>query len=407
VALLGATVAQTYDAATRTVTVAPSGGDDTLALRTAFDVCQAVGPGCTVQLTAGVFRTQQVEVRGFEGTFAGAGMEETVIETLAPLVISPADLDVTQRFADREGGPVLLTFRDPSMHLRDLTVRNGLATPTTGWRFGLDRVRALWSLLLLEGTSLRVDVEHVAIEAVPGAPGRFSVLNGLWIRGLEDVPGRPIRAMTGTVTIRDSRIHGPEGGLFVSYAEATTVVLRDSVIVADEAVGLINLGTSLVEVRGNDLASGGPAVVLMLHHRGEPSGASTLVLTDNVLRSTQQDARGRAFLLVDEGQSPSQFALVARNTFELAGGAAVGGAGEGLVVRDNRITGRAEHGILVGGGPPGATASGWLVAGNDLSELAATRAPIAILSVARSAVVTCDVPTVVTDAGRDSLVACD
>ena len=410
-ALAAAASAQSFDAATRTVTVAPSGVDDTAALRAAFDICQAVGPGCAMQLTAGLFRTRQLEVWGFQGTFAGAGMDATIVETLAPLPISPPEFDVFQGFADPAGGPVWLSFRDARMHLRDLTLRNAAEAPTMGWRFGRDRIQALWGLLVLEGTSMWVDVERVAVEAVPDDRGGFSVENGVWIRGLEEVPGGPIVPMTGTVTIRDSRIHGPESGLFVTNVEGTTVVLRDSVIEGWEAVGLRNVGTSLIEVGGNDLMSDGPAVVTMIHVSGGPgnvpSGPSTLVLADNALRARHQDPRARAFLLIDQGRTASQFALVARNTFELAGGAAVGGAGEGLVVRDNRVTGRAGNGILVGGGPPGALASGWLVVGNDFSELVTTRAAIAILPVARGAVVVCDSPVMVDDLGRDSLVACD
>jgi hypothetical protein len=95
-------------------------------------------------------------------------MDVTVVETLAPLPISPPEFDVFQGFADPAAGPVLLSFRDARMNLRDLTLRNGAEAPTMGWRFGRDRLQVLWGLLVLEGTSMWVDVERVAVEAVPG-----------------------------------------------------------------------------------------------------------------------------------------------------------------------------------------------------------------------------------------------
>ena len=402
--------AQTYDPATRTVTVAPSGADDTLALRTAFDVCQAVGPGCTVQLTAGVFRTLQIEVWGFDGTFAGAGVDATVVETLAPLTISPPDLDVTQRFAEREGGPVLLTFRDPHMRLRDMTVRNSAATATVGWRFGGRRVSALWGLVLLEGTSIRVDVERIAVEAAPGSFEGLSVLHAMWVSGLEEFPGGPVAPMAGNVSIRDSRIRGAFAGVLVSNAEGLTVAIRDSEIDGqEEAVWLGSVGSSMVDVRGNDLTGRGAAVVGMDYRpQGRVAGGpTTLVLTGNVLRAVGGDRRARAFTIIDAAPTASQFALVANNTIELAGGAAVGGAGERLIVRDNRITGRAEHGIVVGGGPAAAFATGWVVVGNDMSELVTSREPIAILPLARGTLVVCELPTEVLDTGVGSIFACD
>ncbi len=76
-------------------------------------------------------------------------------------------------------------------------------------------------------------------------------------------------------------------------------------------------------------------------------------------------------------------------------------------MRDNRTTGRAEHGIVVGGGPAAAFATGWVVVGNDLSELVTAREPIAIMPLARGAMVVYGFPTVVIDTGAGSSVDCD
>ena len=90
------------------------------AIATASDICVAVGPGCTVRLGAGTFFTRQQDVAGFRGTFAGAGMEATVIEPITPFRVSPERVDVSARPPDVGGAPVMLTFRDADVVVRDL-----------------------------------------------------------------------------------------------------------------------------------------------------------------------------------------------------------------------------------------------------------------------------------------------
>ena len=59
--------------AATTITVTPSGGDDTAAIQAAFDAAVQAGPGSTVQLTAGHFYTNDILVQNFRGYFKGAG----------------------------------------------------------------------------------------------------------------------------------------------------------------------------------------------------------------------------------------------------------------------------------------------------------------------------------------------
>jgi hypothetical protein len=401
-------VAQTYDASTRTVTVAPSGVDDTRALRTAFDVCQAVGPGCTVQLEAGTFRTQQIEVWGFHGTFAGAGMDVTVVETLAPLPISPPDHDIARSFADPEGGPVLMAFRNAHMTMRDLTLRNDAPEPTTGWRFNDFPIPAIAVMLVLEGDDLRVDVERIAVESAPGVFDGLSALNGIWIQGIKESPEAPILETVGSVTIRNSRVDGPAGGVVVENVEGITVVVRDSQITAFEAVSIWNVGRSVIEIRGNDLAGRDRAVGVTSDPGGwRPQGPTTVLVTGNRLR-TLGASDAVAVGIDDRGQTPTQFVIVERNVIEVdaAAAAAISGDGEGLVVRDNVVVGSAPNGVVVAGGVS-ATPMPWVVIGNDFTGFTARLADVTIATRARGAVVVCGLPTSVRDLGTGSLVACD
>ena len=148
-------LAQSFDSHTRTVNVGPSGTDDTLAIATAFDICLAVGPGCTVQLSEGTFFTRQQDVAGFRGTFAGAGMEATVIEPITPFRVSPERVDVSSRAPDPGGAPVMFTFRDTDVTVRDLGFVVREPAPSEPWFFGELEIRALAVILSFEGLHVR------------------------------------------------------------------------------------------------------------------------------------------------------------------------------------------------------------------------------------------------------------
>lgn len=120
---LSVAYAQGFDARSRTVTVVPSGGDDTMALQQAFFTCVAVGPGCTVRRAEGTVRTRQHVIEGFRGTFVGAGMERTVIEPLAPLYVTDAEMVLMNAPTREEPWPILFLFVDAHMTMADMTFR--------------------------------------------------------------------------------------------------------------------------------------------------------------------------------------------------------------------------------------------------------------------------------------------
>jgi hypothetical protein len=356
----------------------------------------------------GVFRTQQIEVWGFRGTFAGAGMDATVVETLAPLPISPPDLDLAVRFWNPGSGPVFIGFRNAHMTMRDLTVRNDAYLPTVGWTHGGFGIRALAALLWFEGDDLRVDMQRVAVESGPGDLDGLSVLNGVWVQGLEAYPGSAVPDMVGSFTFREGRIDGPGNGLVASNVETFAVAVRDSVITGFDAVAASNVGRSTIEIRGNDLSGRERAVHVVHDQSGRtPLGASTIIVVDNHLR-TLGDAGAVAVRVTDAGETPTQFVIVERNVIEIdaVAEAAVAGEAHGLVMRDNVVLGAAPTAVQVGIG--GAEAGvPWLVIGNDFGGFTAGDVDVTVSSRARGAVVVCRGPTTVRDDGRGSVVACD
>ena len=96
-------------------TVSPSGNyeDDSYNIQTALNNAVASGPGCTVQLTAGIFYLKyKIEIDGFDGFFKGAGKQITIMTTH----------DQIDYYADPYGDNFcLITFRHGYVRMSDLT----------------------------------------------------------------------------------------------------------------------------------------------------------------------------------------------------------------------------------------------------------------------------------------------
>jgi hypothetical protein len=109
-------------------TVYPSGGDDTANIQKAFDKAVAAGPGSTVKLAAGNFRTRFIEVWNFDGTFKGAGQNATVIDTFA-------DQDC-QAVVDNNRWPALFRFFRGYVRVLDMAFHITPAMPCKPYLFG-------------------------------------------------------------------------------------------------------------------------------------------------------------------------------------------------------------------------------------------------------------------------------
>ncbi len=399
VMVLTGAVAQSENATARTVTVSPSGVDDTEALRAAFDTCLAAGPGCIVRLTEGTFHTRQLDVVGFHGTFEGAGQDVTIVEPITPLEVSPPGVDVSERAPDRGKGPTLATFRESDVTIRDLGFRVTEPAPSEMWRFGTTPIRAIAVVLSFEGQHATIDLERVSIESGEGVSFGANLLNGVFVG-----PGPNRGSGTSQVRFRayGMRIQGPLAGISITALEGSTVLVHESSIDAAAAVEFSNVGTSLVELRGNELTGSDPAAISIVV--GDAIGGAThYVVVENTVRVGAGDLL-HGLQVNDLPGRPTQVVWVERNTFELGGSlAAAAGDVEGLVFRGNVVRGRAQTGVRVGS----SRNTPWLVQGNDFTELEASVAAVVVTGSGRDAIVVCGLPTTVVDDGRGTLLACD
>ena len=81
-------------ASAETFYVHPSGGNDTANIQAAFNAAVKAGPGSVVQLSAGHFYTNTIFVKGFNGTFRGAGQGKTFIDVVSGTSpLGPVTLD--------------------------------------------------------------------------------------------------------------------------------------------------------------------------------------------------------------------------------------------------------------------------------------------------------------------------
>lgn len=416
-AVAASAAAQGFDARSRTYTVVPSGGDDTAAIRQAFATCLAVGHGCTVRLSEGTFRTRQHVIEGFHGAFLGAGSDRTVVEPLAPLYVTDAEMVLTNYPSDEEPWPILFLFIDANMTMADLGFRVTDYEVTTPWTIYGMSITALATLVSLTGQDARVDVARVAMESGEGSFFGVSVINGLFVQGVLPGPSggfgdRP--PFTGTVTVRDSRFLGPDGGVLVQNADGAVVSVRGSVFDGVFSVVVSDVSGSLVEIADNDIATVDTAIELAAGQFKQQAEPSHVVITGNTLRVP---AGAQGVTLADDGDVPMLQVLLSGNVFELDGAlAGVGGYAQGLVLRGNLLRGTADAGVRVGALPPeddeeddaaSIAAEGWAIVGNDLTGLASALAGYVLTDAARGALVVCDGPASVWDEGEGSLTICD
>lgn len=191
-----------------TITVIPTGSDDTPNIQCAIDGTQSGG---VVQLEAGVYRTAQIMASNFRGALRGRGATQTIVQNLPNLVVTVEDL-FTQRPDAAHTWPALFAFWDGDVVLSDLTIKIvgdcKPECPTTGWSiYGLNPHEMALAVVML-GHTANIQVSDVVIDAQRTAPEATvlgtNLLNGIFVEAA--FGGNP-DALTGSFTVTRSKFN--------------------------------------------------------------------------------------------------------------------------------------------------------------------------------------------------------
>jgi hypothetical protein len=402
--------AQSFDAATRTVTVAPSGGDDTPAVQAALDACVAFGPGCTVQLEEGTFRTRQLVAYDFHGAFRGAGREATVIEPFGVFPVNDNENVVGRPPTPENPWPTHVAFVGGDVTVSDLTLRMTGAAPAEPWTIRDMTFDVMAHSLVITGDAADARIERVAFEGGEGSFQGYNLIQGVYIQGsLPEAEGDGMRPLRGTFVVRDGTFRSMGWGSPLSNLEDSLVLIAGNRYEnVSTALDTLDLSGTTVEIRGNTVEGAGIGFDFIQGVFGTPERDSRVIVHDNDLRGIGGLGVGVSGA---EGSAPVR-ALVANNRIGLTGDAVgVGGRGaeDGHVV-ENVLTGEGRAGVALGEAPeagaPAEPVTGWTVAGNDLSSLAASQAGVVLGPGSDGLTVVCDASEAVQNDGSGNRVVC-
>jgi parallel beta-helix repeat protein len=351
-----------------TITLAPSGVDDTSNIQAALDACE---PGCTVQLEAGTFHTAQLVASNFRGVLRGRGRGLTVLEALPTLPVNdalPWPWAVSPTPA--EPWPVLLAFLDGRFVVSDLTVRVPRSPATEPWLIGAQTLRELIAIMVT-GDRAHASFQRVDVEGAPGTYFGRNIIFGIAYEGiLAVVPGQatvqPQRPITGSFSMTHCAMR------FVSLGTLLYHV-RDTVAnVTHNTVESVDIGYLLNEAAGTNAEfahnSGDVQDTAVAWFQGltlDYAGPSRLVVTHNSFEVREGGIRGTGdgIDLRDGGQTKTATAVVIDNQFTLQtattpvplplrGGIFVTGL-RGALIQGNHVLGPGPAGISLGGAVSG------------------------------------------------------
>ena len=388
-----------------TFTVHPSGGNDTHNIQRAFDRAIAAGPGSVVRLTAGQFSTNTIWVKGFHGTFKGAGQGKTVIDATGPGTVG---LHLDKRGCPVEPFPFLIGFKGGDVSVHDMSFDIEAPGPAVPWTFEGDSTPGLLTVVLVTGSA---DSTFDRVDFVTGytEEGRINAFDGLLITGKLHFDANGFPAAFAPTGGRDrvarcyfSQSYGvaclflKDGRLTVGGRPGQGNVFDDNVF----PCGMSDNSDSDIVISHNRMTSyGGNCVVLWAGVEAFASGGDAsallpplpapryLIADNTMIASGYTDDSGAVVagaggVLVFDlswlfGVPDRLQALIAHNTITMDNGGWDGGI-DGIGARcirvvGNRIRGTGLAGIDVGAdfltayGLPAGPTRGWRLIGNDVS----------------------------------------
>ena len=209
----------------KTVTVKPTGIDDTANLQCAFDAAVALGSGAHMQLKSGTFYTGQIVVNGFNGKFTGVGVKNTVVTNLPNLYVTPENMYFNPPSADNPW-PSLFAFVGGDFTVSDLSIHIRGDNGTTGWTiFGIDPpITELAHGVVILGPEANAQFEHVLVEGeqIENSLLGYNPINGVFYEGFVGETPPPI---SGSFVVRNSTFRTLGSGTPVNNLSDVSVLI--------------------------------------------------------------------------------------------------------------------------------------------------------------------------------------
>lgn len=230
-----------------TITLNPTGGDDTANLQGAFDACRGGDHPCTIRLGAGTFHIAQVIAWDFHGALQGMGRDRTIIRALPLLHVN--DAAPTPWFADptpEEPWPVLVTFLDGDFVVSDMSVRIPDYPVTEPWDYYGVTLHEILVFFVAGGRTYHADATFDRVD-VEGGPGPFYGYNLIWAFAYEgDTAYRTFdpspRPLSGSFTVVHSSVHWATTAVLAVHTGDARIVAREN------AVDTVDMGFSAASV---------------------------------------------------------------------------------------------------------------------------------------------------------------
>ncbi len=184
-----------------TITVLPTGLDDTENIQCALDSAVSRHRWTAIRFVSATYHTQQLAVTNFVGSLFGAGAGSTVVQNLPNLVVTPSD-PFSQAPGPTVKWPVILAFNGGQIGIHDLAFQAVGQAPTTGWSFQETTFTELVGAVLVLGAHANVNVDRVRVEGEASTgPFGYNIINGIFPEG--DFGGNP-ELQSGSFTVTRS-----------------------------------------------------------------------------------------------------------------------------------------------------------------------------------------------------------
>lgn len=278
-----------------TIAISPNGSDDTAQLQAALEACSGVKSKCKISLSEGIFFTDVLLVKNFNGRIVGQGPGRTIIRPVTDRPLRSADIVFQNDPTLEEPYPILIHFSDGgNIELKDFTLDFPSTTkvePYVTFDVPDQTIHdALLSAIMADGTTNPAELSVSGLEIIAAAndalfPFGSNLLNAIRFEG-QHRPAGITPLSSGKFSAQNTQING--GGLGFALRDINGVnakiVNNTSINNRLISVFLTDMGNSKVKVFNNVLSCELEAVQIIRGFRDPaPSDSSDFNISNNTI----------------------------------------------------------------------------------------------------------------------------